>query len=137
MQRLQSRVDEVPALQHICTFPFNPGGVFSTGIMREQAWLWRWPLRRMLIIMTLVQRVVPNGALRTADKAATDILNACFEVDQSVIKRWPRGSYSNCNVKKTASEESRDERKQMELWQGNLKLVDLFEKDTELESQIE
>ena len=133
MQKLQSRVNAVPALCHICALAVDPGGVFSTDIMREQAWIWRQPLRRLLRVVTpCVQWVAPNGALRTAGKAARDILNACFEVDGTVVGRWPRGLYLNGDVRKVSSEESRDEVKQGELWEGSLKLVGLLEGDTAL-----
>ncbi len=133
MQKLQSRINAVPALRHICALAIDPGGVFSTGIMREQAWIWRQPLRKLLRVVTpCMQWVAPNGTLRTAEKAARDILNACFEVDGKVVGKWPKGLYLNGNVRKLSSEESRDEVKQDELWEGSLKWVGLSEGDTAL-----
>lgn len=43
MQRLQSRVNAVPALSHICALAVDPEGVFRKDIMREQAWILRRP----------------------------------------------------------------------------------------------
>lgn len=133
MQRLQSCVNAVPALCHICALAVDPGGVFSTDIMREQGWILRSPLRKLLRFMTpFMQWIAPNGALRTAEKAARDILNASFEVDGTVVGRWPKGLYLNGDVRKVSSDESRDEVKQRELWEGSLKLVGLLEEDTAL-----
>ena len=78
-----------------------------------------------------MQWVAPNGTFRTTGKAARDILNACFKVD-GIVGRWPKGLYLNGDVKKISSEESRDEEKQAELWQGSLELVGLEEGDTAL-----
>ncbi|MCJ1346906.1 hypothetical protein MMC31_005126 [Peltigera leucophlebia] len=133
MHKLQSRVNAVPALRHISALAVDPGCVFSTDIMREQPWIWRRPLRRFLMIATpIVLWLAPNGALRTAGKAARDILNACFEVDGPVAGSWPRCLYLNGDVRKVSSVESRDEVKQKELWEGSLKLVKLLEMDTAL-----
>lgn len=57
----------------------DPGGVFSTGIMREQLWITRVPVRMLLSILApWMQRLSPNGLLRTAERSADDILRACF-----------------------------------------------------------
>lgn len=85
-----------------------------------------------MVVTPCVLWVAPNGALRTAEKAARDILSACFEVDGAVAESWPRGLYFDGGVKKASSEESRDEVKQKELWEGSLKLVGLIERDTAL-----
>ncbi len=132
MQKLQSRVKAVPALRHICAMAVDPGVIFSTDILREQAWIWRRPLRRMVSFMTpFMQWIAPNGTLRTAEKAARDILNACFKVD-GTVGRFPKGLYLDGDVRKVSSEESRDEAKQVELWEGSLEMVGLSEGDTAL-----
>lgn len=98
MLRLQSRLDAEPSSRHVGTLMVDPGGVFSTNIMREQTWIWRRPLRTVLRLVTsCVQLAAPNGALRTARKAATDFLGSCFAVDGVVGKR-PKGLHLEGNV---------------------------------------
>ena len=132
MQNLQRRVDAEPTLSHISTLMVDPGGVFSTQIMREQTWMWRRPLRAILKAVTpCMELIAPNGALRTARKAARDILSACFDVG-GIIGESPKGLYLNGSVAKVSSEESRDRVKQDDLWEGSLKLAGLLEEDTVL-----
>lgn len=76
--------------------------------------------------------LAPNGALRTTGKAARDILKVCFEIDKTEVEKWPGGTYLNGDERRLSSVESRDEVKQIELWEGSLKLVGLLERDTAL-----
>lgn len=121
------------AAEPCCIEPYlrAGGSVFSTHIMHEQAWILRRAVRKLLRFLTpFMQWIARIGVLRTAEKASRDILNASFEVDGTVVGRWPRGLYLNGDVRKVSSEESRDEVKQRELWEGSLKLAGLLEGDT-------
>lgn len=133
MHTLQTHLDAIPDLRNICALSVDPGGVFSTGIMREQPWLLRTPIRMLLNILTpYMQKLSQNGTLRTARKSARDILNACFAVDDSVLGMRPKGLYLNGSRLKVSSKESRDMTKQILLWEGSLKLAGLEEKETAL-----
>lgn len=79
-----------------------------------------------------MQRLSPNGALRTAEKSAYDILNACFAMEDTVLGKRPTSLYINGSKLKVSSEESRDVEKQRLLWEGSLELVGLEERETAL-----
>ena len=136
MHALQTRLDTIPELQNIGALSVDPGGVFSTGIMREQAWYLRGPIRMVLNLLTpCMQWAWPNGVLRTAEKSARDILRACFAVDGPVLGKRPKGLYLNGSRLKVSSKESRDVKKQSLLWEGSLKLAGLEEKETALAAE--
>ncbi|KAL8727060.1 MAG: hypothetical protein Q9166_006303 [cf. Caloplaca sp. 2 TL-2023] len=131
IQQLQKRLTGIPALRHIRALALDPGLVFSTNIIREQQWVWRQPLRKLLSAVTpCVSLMVPNGTLRTTRKVAKDILSACFGLDSRAFESWPDGSFLNGNRVAISSIEARDEEKQRQLWEGSLKLLDLHEEDT-------
>lgn len=69
-----------------------------------------------------MQCVALYGALSMVGKITNGFLNACFEVDETVVRKWLKKLYLNGDVKKVSNEESRDEMKQRELWENNLKL---------------
>lgn len=89
-----------------------------------------------MFVTPCVQWLDPDGSLRTRGKAARDILNACFEIDKTLMEKWPGGTYLNGDKRKLSSVESRDEVKQRELWEGSLKLVGLLERDTALRLEL-
>lgn len=135
MHALQARLEASPQLQNISALSVDPGGIFSTGIMREQAWFTRGPVRMLLNALTpCMLRLWPNGALRTAEKSAYDILNACFAMEDTALGKRPKGLYMNGSKLKVSSEESRDPEKQRLLWEGSLELVGLEERETALEA---
>ncbi|KAL8994875.1 MAG: hypothetical protein Q9169_005273 [Polycauliona sp. 2 TL-2023] len=128
MEQLRSQLRSTTALTHVRSLAVDPGCVFSTNIMREQTWFLRKPLRWILRGVTACTVVIaPNGILRTPQKAALDILDACFELDDTAIKHWPEGTYMQGNLLKISSEEARDVNKQLLLWEGSLGLVGLYE----------
>lgn len=130
IEQLQGRLTDTTALKHVRTLAVDPGCIFSTSIMREQNWFLRKPLRRVLRVVTAFTVVfAPNGALRTPQKAATDIWDACFELDSAILKEWPEGSYMDGNTLKATSREARDLGKQVLLWEGSMDLLDLRKSD--------
>ena len=126
MYELQRRTDAKQALRNISVLSVDPGGVFTTDIMRDNLWIFRVPLRKMFQVLTpCVQHLSPNGYLRTANKSARDVMNACFAEDESILGKSPKALYINGSAVKQSSIESRDQQKQHLLWEGSLKLVGL------------
>ncbi|MCJ1387793.1 hypothetical protein MMC18_000636 [Xylographa bjoerkii] len=126
MYELQRRINAKQDLSNISVLSVDPGGIFTTDIMRENLWIFRVPLRKAFQVLTpCVQHLFPNGYLRTADKSACDILNACFAEGESTFGKSPKALYINGSAIKQSSLESRDQTKQHSLWEGSLKLVDL------------
>lgn len=52
MHALQSRFNAEPELRNVSVPSIDPGGVFSTGIMRGQAWLTRGPIQKLFNALT-------------------------------------------------------------------------------------
>ncbi|MCJ1282013.1 hypothetical protein MMC26_001336 [Xylographa opegraphella] len=133
MYELQHRIDANQDLSGISALSVDPGGIFTTDIMRNNLWVFRVPLRKMFQVLTpCAQCVSPNGYLRTANKSARDVLNACFANDESMLAKSPKALYINGSAVKQSSMESRDQQKQHLLWEGSLKLVDLDLSETAL-----
>ena len=133
MYELQRRIDFTHLLSNISVLSVDPGGIFTTDIMRDNLWVFRVPLRKMFQVLTpCVQHLSPNGYLRTAEKSARDIMNACFTYDNLILGKYPKALYINGSAVKQSSMESRDQQKQQLLWEGSLKLVDLDLSDTAL-----
>ena len=133
MYELQRRIDAEKDLSNISVLSVDPGGIFTTDIMRENLWIFRVPLRKAFQVLTpCAQRLAPNGYLRTANKSAQDVMNACFAKGGSVLGTLPKALYVNGSVVKQSSMESRDKNKQQLLWQGSLELVNLELSETAL-----
>ncbi|MCJ1431734.1 hypothetical protein MMC27_001089 [Xylographa pallens] len=133
MYELQRRIDITQDLSNISVLSVDPGGMFTTDIMRDNLWVFRVPLRKMFQLVTpCFQHLSPNGFFRTADKSARDVMNACFANDESILEKSPKALYINGSAIKQSSMESRDRQKQHLLWEGSLKLLDLNLSETAL-----
>ena len=133
MYELQRRIDATQDLSDISVLSVDPGGIFTTDIMRDNLWVFRVPLRKMFQVLTpCFQHLSPNGYLRTADKSARDVMNACFGNDESILGKSPKALYINGSAVKQSSMESRDQQKQNLLWKGSVKLLDLDLSETPL-----
>jgi len=126
MYELQRNLEAKKNLSKVSVLSVDPGGIFTTDIMRENLWIFRVPLRKVFQVLTpCVQHLFPNGYLRTAKKSAHDVMNACFAKDESTLGKSPKALYINGSAVKSSSMESKDQKKQRLLWEGSLKLVDL------------
>jgi hypothetical protein len=101
----------------------------GTGIAR------RGPLMiRMMVMMVAALGPVlvyfsPNGMMRSPHKSGNDLLRAAFE--EKDLGDHPKALYLNGSDRnKETSVESRDEKKQKQLWTDSLKLARIRDGDT-------
>jgi NAD(P)-dependent dehydrogenase (short-subunit alcohol dehydrogenase family) len=133
MHALQSRVEANPRLfGDIVVLAVDPGLVGATGLNREQTTVNKIVLDKVLVVLTpLVQKISSNSILRTKERSAKDILDACIGMKGPAAGEEAKGMVVNGSKLQNSSEESRDGSKVQLLWKESLKLLDL----TEVESQ--
>jgi hypothetical protein len=72
----------------------------------------------------------PNGPFRTPKKFGQDMLFACF--DEKTLGEHPKALYLNGTKVQKPSDESLDESKQKQLWEGTIAIAGIREVDTVL-----
>ncbi|KAF2832604.1 NAD(P)-binding protein [Ophiobolus disseminans] len=127
---LQQRLAADPALSRITTIGVDPG-TMSTGIVRHSNWFVRVVVHGV-IIATLARLIAiiwssPNGALRTPEKSASDVMDA------ALAARWQKGGfYLDGSELSDMSEEAKDPDKRALVWQDSSRYADLKQGDTML-----
>lgn len=86
------------------------------------------------VVIPLLQEIFilfqPNGMLRPARKSGADLLLACF--DESYLGEYPKAVYLDGSARAEPSVESRDEKKQRQLWVDSVKLARVRDGETVL-----
>ncbi|RYP62900.1 hypothetical protein DL770_009509 [Monosporascus sp. CRB-9-2] len=127
---LQQRLARDPVLDNITTIGVDPG-TMSTGIVRNSNWFVR-NIVHGIIIATLARVIAliwssPNGALRTPEKSAKDV------VDAALAPKWQNGGlYLNGSELADVSEEAKNIEKRALVWQDSVRYTQLKEEETML-----
>jgi len=135
MYELQRRLSSDPALSKISIMAMDPGAVGGTDLYKPMPWLMRIILSYIIVpLQWVLVYFFPNGQLRTASKVGRDLLFACF--DEKIIGKHPGAVYLDGTRVSMTSVESKDQKKQMALWEGSLKLAGIKEGDTALKCWV-
>ncbi|RYP26075.1 hypothetical protein DL767_008178 [Monosporascus sp. MG133] len=127
---LQQRLARDPFLDNITTIGVDPG-TMSTGIVRNSNWFVR-NIVHGIMIATLARVIAviwssPNGALRTPEKSAKDV------VDAALAPKWQNGGlYLNGSELADVSEEAKNIEKRALVWQDSVRYTQLKEEETML-----
>jgi len=128
MHTLQSRLDGNDKSGDIVVLAVDPGTVGATGLMREQYFLTRVAIKKIIGALTpLAQMLSSDSTLRTKEKSAKDIFDACIGIKGPAAGKVAKGMIVNGSKLRTSSQESRDVAKQGLMWKGSLKLLNLTE----------
>ena len=74
----------------------------------------------------------PNNGIRTPEQSGKDLLRAVFNVD--TLGRHPKNVYLDGSLFLEPSIESKDQRKQKQLWMDSLKLAKVRAEETALKN---
>ncbi|KAM5441079.1 hypothetical protein MferCBS31731_003866 [Microsporum ferrugineum] len=132
MHTLRRRLDRTPHLENITIVGVDPGAMLHDNLAERGSLADRAFLIPLIQLYTrLIARYFwPNGMFRTVEKSAQDLLRVALESKAS----WahPKEAYFNGNELAETAIESRDSKKQKELWGMSLRYVDLDEGQTAL-----
>nr|BBJ34518.1 putative short-chain dehydrogenase/reductase [Alternaria solani] len=125
---LQQRLVEDPALSRITTIGVDPG-TMSTGIARNSTWFVRVVIHGVIIatLARLIAIIWPssNGALRTPQNSARDVVDAALAV------KWQEGGlYVDGSELSDMSKEAKDLDKRALVWQDSARYTDLKDGET-------
>lgn len=132
---LQRRLDQDPLLSNISVLALDPGAM-PTGIMRHNEY---WFVRKVMFQVVLPLITVfwgwlwPNGAFRTLEKSARDILAAVIACGPSPLSEQPKGLFLNGSEQGEYNTEALDPVKRDVVWRGSVRFAELTGSDTLLE----
>ncbi|KAM5497599.1 hypothetical protein McaMca56_003987 [Microsporum canis] len=123
MHTLRRRLDRTPHLENITIVGVDPGAMLHDNLAERGSLADRAFLIPLIQLYTrLIARYFwPNGMFRTAEKSAQDLLRVALESKAS----WahPKEAYFNGNELAETAIESRDSKKQKELWGMSLRFL--------------
>ncbi|KAI1119383.1 putative short-chain dehydrogenase [Nemania sp. NC0429] len=130
---LQRRLDQDPQLSNISVLEVDPGTMSTggTGIARNATWFIRVIL--FGIIFPLIVKLSPNGAVRTPERSATDVLAAAFESGEA-LGEHPKAKHFDGRTPLDPSAESKDPKKRDLVWKASLAYTNFEEGETILEN---
>ncbi|GME64776.1 D-lactate dehydrogenase [Neofusicoccum parvum] len=126
MFQLQKRLDSAPGLDKLCIIGVDPGAMVHANMISKYS---KSPFVKYIVgpgfmgYTRAAQHVWPNGTFRTVKKSATDVVRAALGLDN--LGGYPKGVYMNGSEHGEAAAESKDEKKQGEVWELSLKLAKL------------
>ena len=130
LQRRLSASSDFP--NNISVLAVDPGAMTDTELFRDSPLFLRLALNKVVAPMTpLLNCIWPNGYFRTRAKSAHDLLVACFD-ENEVLGKYPKAVYLNGSKVGGTSAETRDEGKQMRLWEASIEICGVGEGETPL-----
>lgn len=130
---LQRRVDLDTKLHGISILALDPGGMPGTGMVRDSPFYIRFILGSVLpLFLGIINYLAPSVPFRKPKRSGGDLLRVAL--DEEEVGKYPKAVNFNGRVVEDTSPETRDERKQKELWEGSLSLAGIKEGDTVLEN---
>jgi NAD(P)-dependent dehydrogenase (short-subunit alcohol dehydrogenase family) len=117
----QRRLDADPRLSKIAVLGHDPGWVGGTDISRTSNVFVQFFLKVIVRGLAYVFTLFSNPLMRTAAKNGNDLLGVCF--DDQAFGEFPKAKYINGSVLHTTPEETKDERRQEEVWKESLKFA--------------
>lgn len=126
-------MDDDPRLSEISALAVEPGMMGGTGLVRSGSLVVRAFMQYLVPPITSIMQVFsPNGTLRTPYKSGGDLLDAVF--DTRSIGTNPKALYLDGSAPCLPAVESRDVEKQRRLWADSVKLANLRDGETVLET---
>ena len=102
----------------------------GTGISRDAPLMPRLFMKFMGLILGIFNYLFPSIPFRSPQQSADDLYLVCF--DEEELGAHPKAVTLDGTKMNVTSEESRDQKKQEELWEKSVKLAGLKEGDTVL-----
>lgn len=133
---LQRRLSDDPLLSNISILGVDPGTVPTTNIIRHGSLFIRLVVHYIYPLISAYQRwrnPNANTDIRTADKAATDILAAALDCSLILGER-PRGLYLDGSELADVSAEAKDEDKRLMVWRDSVRYTGLKSEETLLQN---
>jgi hypothetical protein len=122
MHSLQEKLGQSTQFQDIAIVAVDPGFVGATEIMKEQNFICKFAVERVVTFLTpLSERLF----LRSPTRSANDIVSVGLDIEVGRYSRPPKAEVCNGLKLQKSSKESRDKRKQEELWDFSLMLAGL------------
>ncbi|KAK0649232.1 putative short-chain dehydrogenase [Cercophora newfieldiana] len=130
---LQRRLSSDPVLSSICVLGLDPGAM-SKEILRRGNFLMSVFVTRIFLPFAAMvsSKLAPEGFFRITRKSAKHVLRVAL--DTETLGEHPQAVYLNGTKRWESSAESRDEKKQMMLWQDSVKYTKLKASETVLSS---
>ncbi|KAK7713252.1 Type I Iterative PKS [Diaporthe eres] len=132
---LQRRLDQDPLLSNISVLALDPGAM-PTGIMRHnESWFVRSVMFQVILPLITVfwGWLWPNGAFRTLEKSARDILAAVIACGPPPLSEHPKGLFLNGSEQGEYNTEALDPVKRDVVWRGSVRYAKLEKGQTLLE----
>ncbi|CAN8101873.1 unnamed protein product [Discula destructiva] len=137
IHELQRRLDQDSLLKNISVLAVDPGAM-STGIARRSdSWFMRVVMFRLLLpalaaIWTLL--FGPNGAIRTLQQSAHDVVKAAVDCGPPPLSEHPKSMFLNGSELGNCNPEAKDPKKWDIVWKGSVRYARLGEGETILEN---
>ncbi|KAH8766663.1 putative short-chain dehydrogenase [Diaporthe sp. PMI_573] len=127
IHELQRRLDQDPMLSNISVLAIDPGAM-PTDIMRNSGF---WMIRCVVFPVVLPVITVfwgwlwPNGAFRTVEKSARDVVAAVIGCGPPPLSEHPKGLYLNGSEQGEYNNEALDPVKRGVVWRGSVRFAKL------------